>query len=120
MDVYYAAEHPLREHERNVSAAMGIFIAGFSSILTGLNFIVTIHRTACSWHDLVSATVIHLVLLCNLDHLRPRYAGGCHNHGACRARTGHRNGRFRSDAWAAIRFSSSISSGSIPIRLYTS
>jgi cytochrome c oxidase subunit I len=27
-----------------VSAAIGIFISGFSSILTGLNFIVTIHR----------------------------------------------------------------------------
>jgi cytochrome c oxidase subunit 1 len=27
-----------------VSAAMGVFIAGFSSILTGLNFIVTIHK----------------------------------------------------------------------------
>ncbi len=27
-----------------ISAALGIFIAGFSSILTGLNFIVTIHR----------------------------------------------------------------------------
>jgi cytochrome c oxidase subunit 1 len=27
-----------------ISAALGIFVAGFSSILTGLNFIVTIHR----------------------------------------------------------------------------
>jgi cytochrome c oxidase subunit 1 len=27
-----------------VSAALGIFIAGFSSIMTGLNFIVTVHR----------------------------------------------------------------------------
>ena len=27
-----------------VSAAMGVFISGFSSILTGLNFMVTIHR----------------------------------------------------------------------------
>jgi cytochrome c oxidase subunit 1 len=27
-----------------VSAALGIFVAGFSSILTGLNFIVTIHK----------------------------------------------------------------------------
>ena len=27
-----------------VAAALGIFVAGFSSILTGLNFIVTIHR----------------------------------------------------------------------------
>ncbi len=27
-----------------MTAAMGVFIAGFSSILTGLNFIVTIHK----------------------------------------------------------------------------
>jgi cytochrome c oxidase subunit I len=31
-------------HSHVVAAALGIFIAGFSSILTGLNFIVTIHK----------------------------------------------------------------------------
>ena len=30
-----------------VTAGIGIFIAGFSSILTGLNFIVTIHKMRC-------------------------------------------------------------------------
>ncbi len=38
---------PLSAHFVNtqvIGAAMGIFVAGFSSILTGLNFIVTIHR----------------------------------------------------------------------------
>lgn len=38
---------PLSTHYLNthvVTAAMGVFIAGFSSILTGLNFIVTVHR----------------------------------------------------------------------------
>src|SRR5690348_14964628 len=38
---------PLSTHYLNthvVAAAMVIFVAGFSSILTGLNFIVTIHR----------------------------------------------------------------------------
>ncbi|HYK61460.1 MAG TPA: cytochrome c oxidase subunit I [Bryobacteraceae bacterium] len=30
-----------------IGAAIGIFIAGFSSILTGLNFIATIHRMRC-------------------------------------------------------------------------
>ncbi|HKN48234.1 MAG TPA: cbb3-type cytochrome c oxidase subunit I, partial [Candidatus Polarisedimenticolia bacterium] len=30
-----------------IAAALGIFIAGFSSILTGLNFVVTIHRLRC-------------------------------------------------------------------------
>ncbi len=38
-----------------VSMAAGIFIAGFGSILTGLNFIITIHRMRCpglTWHRL--------------------------------------------------------------------
>src|ERR1700688_120281 len=38
---------PFSTHYSNgyvVSTAIGVFIAGFSSILTGLNFIVTIHR----------------------------------------------------------------------------
>ncbi|HEY7333824.1 MAG TPA: cytochrome c oxidase subunit I [Bryobacteraceae bacterium] len=30
-----------------IAAAMGVFISGFSSILTGLNFIATIHRMRC-------------------------------------------------------------------------
>nr|WP_255551329.1 cbb3-type cytochrome c oxidase subunit I [Granulicella sp. dw_53] len=38
---------PLSTHYLNtnvISTAVGVFVAGFSSILTGLNFIVTIHR----------------------------------------------------------------------------
>ena len=38
-----------------VAAAMGIFISGFSSIMTGLNFIATIHTHARSGPDLVPA-----------------------------------------------------------------
>ena len=34
----------VRQHQRVISAGLAAFIAGFSSILTGLNFIVTIHR----------------------------------------------------------------------------
>jgi cytochrome c oxidase subunit 1 len=47
MDTGWTFTEPLSSHYVNthvVGAAMGIFIAGFSSILTGLNFIVTIHR----------------------------------------------------------------------------
>ena len=39
--------HAVQRHASNTSVvptALGVFIAGFSSILTGLNFIVTIHR----------------------------------------------------------------------------
>jgi cytochrome c oxidase subunit 1 len=41
---------PLSTHYLNThvtTAAIGIFLAGFSSIFTGLNFIVTVHRMRC-------------------------------------------------------------------------
>ena len=47
VDTGWTFTTPLSTHYLNtnvVAAAMGIFIAGFSSILTGLNFIVTIHK----------------------------------------------------------------------------
>jgi cytochrome c oxidase subunit 1 len=47
VDTGWTFTTPLSTHflsSNVVSAALGIFIAGFSSILTGLNFIVTIHR----------------------------------------------------------------------------
>jgi cytochrome c oxidase subunit I len=46
-DTGWTFTEPLSSHYVNtqvIAAAMGIFVAGFSSILTGLNFIVTIHR----------------------------------------------------------------------------
>jgi cytochrome c oxidase subunit 1 len=47
VDTGWTFTTPLSTHYLNthvVTAAMGIFLAGFSSIFTGLNFIVTIHR----------------------------------------------------------------------------
>ena len=47
VDTGWTFTTPLSTHYVNtnvVAAAMGIFIAGFSSILTGINFIVTIHK----------------------------------------------------------------------------
>ena len=43
LDVHHAALDPLPQHPRR-HGATAIFIAGFASIFTGLNFIVTIHR----------------------------------------------------------------------------
>ena len=50
VDTGWTFTTPLFTHYLNthvVTAAMGIFLAGFSSIFTGLNFIVTIHRMRC-------------------------------------------------------------------------
>ncbi len=47
VDTGWTFTTPLSTHYLNthvITAAMGIFIAGFASIFTGLNFIVTIHR----------------------------------------------------------------------------
>ena len=47
VDTGWTFTTPLSTHYVNthvVAAAMGIFVAGFSSILTGVNFVVTIHR----------------------------------------------------------------------------
>ena len=44
LDVLHAVQHRLLEHATSWWPALGIFITGFSSILTGLNFIVTIHK----------------------------------------------------------------------------
>src|SRR5208337_2381260 len=50
VDTGWTFTTPLSTHYLNtnvVSAAMCVFVAGFSSILTGLNFIVTIHKMRC-------------------------------------------------------------------------
>jgi cytochrome c oxidase subunit 1 len=41
---FYTPYSTVASNSRVATAAIGIFIAGFSSILTGLNFIVTIHK----------------------------------------------------------------------------
>jgi cytochrome c oxidase subunit 1 len=41
---FYTPYSSTYAHTQVVTAAIGVFIAGFSSILTGLNFIVTIHK----------------------------------------------------------------------------
>jgi cytochrome c oxidase subunit 1 len=41
---FYAPFSTLSSTSNVISTALGVFITGFSSILTGLNFIVTIHR----------------------------------------------------------------------------
>jgi cytochrome c oxidase subunit 1 len=50
VDTGWTFTTPLSTHYLNthvITAGMAIFIAGFSSIFTGLNFIVTIHRMRC-------------------------------------------------------------------------
>ena len=48
-----------------IAMATGIFIAGFGSIATGLNFIVTTHKMRAPRHDLVPPAPLCLVALCH-------------------------------------------------------
>ena len=42
LDLLHALQHD-HQHARSIAVTLGAFILGFSSIFTGLNFIVTIH-----------------------------------------------------------------------------
>ena len=44
---FYAPFSSTYSNTHVILAAMGVFVAGFSSILTGLNFIITIHTMRC-------------------------------------------------------------------------
>ena len=71
-----------RPRTRHVmTAALGIFITGFSSILTGLNFIVTIHRMRAPGPDVVPAAALRLGALRHQPDHDPRHAGH-RDHGA--------------------------------------
>ena len=102
-----------------IGAAVGIFITGFSSILTGLNFIVTIHRMRApglTWRRLplfcwsnyaaalimvLGTPVIAITLLLVAFSAPSTSASSIRN-------------------WAAIRSCFNICSGSIRTRLCTS
>ena len=62
-----------------VPVMVGIFITGFSSILTGLNFIVTIHTMRAPGLDLVPAAALYLVDLCHQPDPGAGDAGAGHH-----------------------------------------
>ena len=115
LDLLHAVLDLVFQRPRRASAVIGVFIAGFSSILTGLNFIVTIHRLRApglTWFRLplfvwsLYATAVILVLA------TPVLAMTLLLH---RARTAVRHRHLRSGASAAIRCCSSTCSGSTRI-----
>ena len=95
-----------------LAGAAGVFVVGFASIATGVNFIATTHMLRAPGHDLVPAAAVRMG---DLRHL--------HHHGTGHAGAGDfAIARSRSDGWncpssipsmAAIRSCSSICSGSI-------
>ena len=103
-----------------VEAGLAIFVAGFSSILTGLNFVVTIHRMRAPGMTWSRLPLVHLGALRHQHHSDSGDAGHRHHARAGRRRTRRCISASSIPSSAAIRCSSSICSGSIPIPPSTS
>ena len=110
----------LVDHATSIPAALGIFITGFSSILTGLNFIVTIHRMRAPGHDLVPAAAVRLVALRDQPDHGARHAGHRDHDPAGRGRARCSTSASSTRRSAATRCSSSTCSGSTRTRPSTS
>ena len=69
-------------HTNVVPGVFGVFIMGFSSIMTGLNIIVTIHRDALPRHDLGPPAALLLGDVRDQRDSASRHAGAGHHLGA--------------------------------------
>ena len=95
-----------------IAAAVGIFITGFSSILTGMNFIATVHKMRApglTWFRL--PLFVWAQLRDQPDH-GARHAGAGHHDPPGRPRTRLRHRHLRPRPSAATRSCSSTCSGS--------
>ena len=82
---FYAPFSTTYSNTHVILAAIGVFVAGFSSILTGLNFIVTIHKMRAPGHDLVAAAAVRVGALCHQPDPGAGNAGDRHHPGAAGA-----------------------------------
>ena len=120
LDVLHALQQRPTRTRTSWPRRVGVFITGFSSILTGLNFIVTIHKMRAPGHDLVPAAAVRLGASTPPASSSARHAGA-RDH----ARAGRRRARCRTSASstrrsAATRSCSSTCSGSTRTRPCTS
>ena len=83
---FYTPYSTVFSNTQVIATGLGIFIAGFSSILTGLNSIVTIHKMRAPRSHLVPPAAIHLGPLRDQHHHDPRHAGTGDHIAARRAR----------------------------------
>ncbi len=77
------------------AVAIGVFITGFSSILTGLNFIVTIHKMRAPGLDLVPHAAVPVGYVCHQHHHGAGHARAGHHHFSARAGTPVSRGDFQ-------------------------
>ena len=114
VDTGWTFTSPLSTHYLNthvISTGLAIFVAGFSSIFTGLNFIVTIHKMRAPGMTWFRSASLRLVELCGQHSDGAGNAGAGHHAGAGCARAHRAHRRLRSRLWRRPAFSSSICSG---------
>ena len=95
---YTPFSHASSRTATSSAAIVGVFVVGFSSILTGLNFIVTVHKLRApgmTWFRLPLFVWAHLR---DRAHPRARDAGARDHAGADRARADLRHRHLRSGA----------------------
>ena len=117
---FYTPYSSTFSHTSVIPTALGIFITGFSSILTGLNFIVTIHKMRAPGHDLVPLAALHLGDVRHQHHLHSGHAGDRHHPVPAGPRTPAAHRHLRPGHRRRSRSCSSIFSGSIRTRPCTS
>ena len=120
LDVLHALQQLPMPTATSFSTALGVFIAGFSSILTGLNFIVTIHTMRApglTWFRLPLFIWAHyatsLIMILGTPVLAIAIVAG-----GARARSSASASSIR--RWVAIRCCSSTCSGFTRIQPCTS
>ena len=103
-----------------MATAVGVFIAGFSSILTGLEFHRDDPQDALPGADLVSPAAVHLGDLCDQPDPGAGHAGAGDHAGAGGDGAAVRASAFSIRRWGAIRCCFSTCSGSTRTRRSTS
>ncbi len=96
---FYAPYSTTYSNTNVVLAGIAVFINGFSSILTGLNFIVTTHRMRApglTWNRLPLFVWSHLR---DVYHPGAWYPGDCNHGSVSRDRTPLAHRHLRSESW---------------------
>ena len=72
---FYTPYSTMFSNSHVFAAAAGVFVVGFASIATGVNFIATTHMLRAPGYDLVSAAAVRLGDLRHLHHHGAGHAG---------------------------------------------
>ena len=107
---FYAPFSSTYSNTHVILAALAVFISGFSSILTGLNFIVTIHKMRAPGMTLVEASPVRMGPLCHQSDPGSWHAGSGDHHRPAGPRAYSARRHFRSEpGWRSGSCSSTCS-----------